>query len=503
VTRKKRSGVIDAAKFENREECRCSYVLIDKKPERFDERLVPTRHPFPTPSPAMNRRHFLWTSILAAGATHGLLHAADKAPAAGTPIKTGAPVPGVPYVTSPTADGVAVVWSVDSPCTGWVEYGETPELGMTARGAQDGLRPFDERVISVRLTGLKPGAKVHYRTVTAPVSFPNHYKIKRGEAVASPVFAFTLPGESPSVKIVTWNDTHQQKATLQALDKFTEELAPDLLVWNGDMVADQFVNEDDFTKTFLPRTPDFAPASKRVLLFNRGNHDARGPLARHLPQYAPRARADGYHNLIRVGPVAVITLDTGDDKEGPTIYGDLGEFAAYREAQRVWLESAVKDPRFTSAPFRIVFAHIPLRWKILEDAGSQCFDGAARWSALLAKAGVQAVISGHVHEHWHAAPDAEFGFHQITGGGPLVKRDTKPENEAKKLALETALSNPALKGKGDPVKTRRDVDAFNSVKGWSPTPAAPVIIEATASAMRIRVVEAVSRKELLNLEFKA
>lgn len=451
----------------------------------------------------MNRRHFLRTTLLAAGAAPALLHAADKPPTQEKPIKAGAPVPGAPYITAPTHDGVTVVWSVDSPCTGWVEYGETPELGKVARGAQDGLRPFDERVISVRLTGLRPGAQVHYRTVTAPVSFPNHYKIRRGEAVASPVSDFTFPGETATAKIVAWNDTHQQQATLRALDKFTDELAPDLLVWNGDMVGDQFDDEADFADTFLPRTEGFAPAAKRVLLFNRGNHDARGKLARHLPQYAPRARADGYHNLVRVGPVAVITLDTGDDKEGPEIYGDLGEFAAYREAQRVWLESAVKDPRFLTAPFRIVFAHIPLRWKILEDAGSQCFDGAARWTSLLTKAGVRAVISGHVHEHWHASPDSEYGFHQITGGGPLLKRDTKPENEERARALETVLADPAHKGKGDPAKTRREIDTYNAVKGWSPTPAAPVIIEANASVMRIRVVEAVSRKELLNLEFKA
>lgn len=451
----------------------------------------------------MNRRHFLWTSLIAAGAAPRLLNAAESAPAKERPVKAGSPVPGVPYVTAPTGDGVTIVWSVDAPCTGWVEYGETPELGKTARGAQDGLRPFDERVISVRITGLKPGAKIHYRTVTAPVSFPNHYKIKRGEAVASPVFAFTPPGESATVKIVTWNDTHQQKATLLALDKFTGELAPDLLVWNGDMVGDQFANEDDFARALLPRTEGFAPASNRPMLFVRGNHDTRGSLARHLPQYAPRVRADGYHNLIRVGPVAVITLDTGDDKEGPEIYGGLGEFAAYRESQRVWLESAVKDRRFTTAPFRIVFAHIPLRWKILEDSGSQCFDGAARWSSLLTKAGVHAVISGHVHEFWHAAPDAGFGFHQITGGGPLLKRDTKPQNEERTRALEAVLADPALKGKGDPAKTQRDIATYNSVKGWSPTPAAPVIIEANASAMRIRVVEAISRKELLDLEFKA
>ena len=408
----------------------------------------------------MNRRHFLWTTVTAAtgmAASPGLF-AAEKA----KPVALGVPVPGAPFVTAPTGDGVTVVWGVTSPCTGYVEYGDTPELGRIAYGGIDGLRPFDTHVLSVRLTGLKPGARVHYRTVTAPIAFPNHYSIKRGEAVASPVFDFVLPDASTGAKIAVWNDIHQQKPTVVALNRLTEEFSPSLLVWNGDMVADQFNKESDFHGPFLEPAEGVAPASKRVLYFVRGNHDARGSIARDLPKYAPRALADGYHNFLRIGQVAILSLDTGDDKEGPAIYGGMGDFAAYREHQLAWLKTAVTQPDYLSAPFKILLCHIPLRWKTPKEKGAWCSDGDARWSETLAKAGIRAVISGHTHEFWHDAPNPERPFHQIVSGGPQI-----------------------------------------ITSGWSPTPASAVLIEADAGKMTIRVVEADSRKELLSLAFDA
>lgn len=407
----------------------------------------------------MNRRHFLWTSVTLAGTglAPGLL-AADKA----KPLPLEAPKPGSPFVTAPTSDGVSVVWGVGSPCTGHVEYGDTPELGNVAHGGVDGLRPFDPHVLSVRVTGLKPGAKVYYRTVTAPIGFPNHYAIRRGDAIASPVLSFTLPGASDSVRVAVWNDTHQQKPSLVALNKFTEEFAPELLVWNGDMVADQFNHEKDFHEPFLNPAESLAPATSRVLLYVRGNHDARGSIARELPKYAPRALEGGYHNLVRTGPVAILSLDTGDDKEGDAVYGGMGDFAAYREQQLVWLKQAVKHPDFVSAPFKILCCHIPLRWKSPKDKGSWCEDGDRRWSATLAEAGIRAVISGHTHEFWHEAPTSARPFHQVVSGGPQIK-----------------------------------------TSGWSPTPACAVLVEASKSKMTIRVVEADSRKELLGLDFTA
>lgn len=409
----------------------------------------------------LNRRHFVQTSLAALAATQ----AASLSALAQTNVTPAAPVvpqPALPMVTAPTPDGAVIVWPVDAPSTGWVEYGGTGALGQTARGAVDGMRPFDERVLSVPLRGLRPGAKVFYRTVTVPVGFPNHYKMTRGEPVVSPTYSFTLPGPGATAKIAIWNDTHQQADTLQAVQKLTDEFAPGLLVWNGDVVRDQFMLEQDITASFLRPGEGIDPASGRPMLFARGNHEVRGAVARRLPSYVPKPLPQGYQNLVRIGPVGILVLDTGEDKEGPQFYADLGEWASYREAQKAWLESAIKDPLFQSAPHKIVCCHIPLRWMQPDAEGEWCPDGDRRWSAVLARAGVQAVFSGHTHRFWHVAPDASRPYHQIIGGGP----QTKSTN-------------------------------------WSPTPTTVIKLEADEHSLSVAVVEAASRNELLALKLKA
>jgi len=403
----------------------------------------------------INRRRFIQTTLAVLASTPALsLVGAEQS----TAVASAAPTPGLPLVTAPTWDGVVIVWAVDAPSTGWVEFGESEALGQIAHGAVDGLRPFDDRVISVALRGLRAGAKYFYRTVTVPVNFPNQYKMLRGTALVSPVYSFTLPGARATAKIAVWNDTHQQDDSLQAVQKLTYEFAPSLLVWNGDVVGDQFMHEKDFTAAVLRAGQGMDPASSRPLLFARGNHDVRGAAARRLPSYLPKPLEHGYQNLLRLGPVGIIVLDTGEDKEGPQFYADLGEWALYREAQKSWLESAVKNPLFKDAPHKIVFCHIPLRWQSPADKGDWCPDGDKRWSPLLAEAGVSAVISGHTHQFWHAAPDTTHPFHQIVGGGP----QTKSTN-------------------------------------WSPTPATVIKLEADQKFLSLEVVEADSRQKLLSL----
>ena len=86
-------------------------------------------------------------------------------------------------MTNPAAGAVTVRWGVACPSTGFVEYGDTPDLGNTAHGLVDGLRPYDDTVIAVRVAGLKPGARVYYRTVTEPIRFRTHSDVKHGQAV--------------------------------------------------------------------------------------------------------------------------------------------------------------------------------------------------------------------------------------------------------------------------------------------------------------------------------
>ena len=71
---------------------------------------------------------------------------------------------------------------------------------------------------------------------------------------------------------------------------------------------------------------------------------------------------------------------------------------------------------------------------------------------------MQAVFSGHTHRFWHDLPSAARPFHQIIGGGPEI-RSTE----------------------------------------WSPTPATLTEIAVCGGKLRLRVVEAQSGREHLNL----
>src|SRR5690606_8645475 len=72
---------------------------------------------------------------------------------------------------------------------------------------------------------------------------------------------------------------------------------------------------------------------------------------------------DRPYYAFRSGPVAVVALFTGEDKpdDHPSFQGRVAS-QVLREEQRDWLRSTFERPEFASAPYRVVFCHIPLRW---------------------------------------------------------------------------------------------------------------------------------------------
>lgn len=429
----------------------------------------PSNLPAPAePLVAMNRRHFIVSLSGLAAAVPGLtlagqaLAAAAPGPSASKPAPLPAAVapPGIPTVHILAQDAACIAWEVASLCSGWVEYGPTAELGQTAKGAELGRCPVERDVLRIPLDNLKAGQTIHYRTVTAPLAMPNNYALRAGEAVVSPVHSFTMPSPAADrVKIAVWNDVHQQAKTLVALRQATEAYAPDLLVLNGDIVLGNFQTEAQFAEVFLREAKGVA-TTRWPVLFTRGNHDGYGPLANHLPRFVKPQQPEGYFQLLRVGPLALLLLDTGTDKtDDADILHGTGAYEPYRELQQRWLKQAIADPRFASAPFRLLCCHIPLRWR--EDdknPDARCAHGERLWSPLLAEAKVQAVISGHTHRAWHSPPTAQHPYHQVVGGGP-----------------QTTSTH------------------------WSPTPATVTQITIDAGQLRIRVAEAVSGKECVNL----
>ena len=91
--------------------------------------------------------------------------AAPVAPPATAPTPWPAPFDSEPTLQAPTSNGVTIVVAVKAPCTAWVEYGPTEALGQRADDSRHGLLPLNDRVHSITLTGIAPGATCFYRVV--------------------------------------------------------------------------------------------------------------------------------------------------------------------------------------------------------------------------------------------------------------------------------------------------------------------------------------------------
>ena len=338
-----------------------------------------------------------------------------------------------PVLQCPTETGIAVAWAVKQPAAGLVEFGTDQEkLDQTASGDTHGLNAYHNRFLQVRLEGLKPNTRYYYRTVTAPFIFHHGHKLERKESVASDVFSFETPGpgkETGSFSVI--NDTHNNQPTLKRLAGKLVEIGSDYTVWNGDLVG-SYDNADIAVTAILK--PGGVFATERPMLFTPGNHDHRGIWARNLslavPTWdhaAPEDRRLSRNFAVRTGPLALIGLDTGEDKpDNHPAWGGLAKFEPYRVAQRDWLERTLKSEAVASAPFVVAFCHIPIFSADPNANGGDTLDGYAAfqrqagnlWGPLLTKYGVQLVVAAHTHRFRCDEPAAGRTWTQIVGGGP-------------------------------------------------------------------------------------
>jgi predicted phosphodiesterase len=346
---------------------------------------------------------------------------------------------GAPVVQALSATAVSVAWAVNDTSTGWVEYGETEALGSVAAGDEDGLRPLDARVQRVRLDGLTPGTRYHYRTVSVPIAFLGAYDIRRGRPYESRAYSFVTPdgGAAGRMQAAIINDTHEQPETLTRLFTQLAESPGDLLFWNGDMFNDIATEQQLAEQLLYPA--GMAYAASRPVCFARGNHDVRGPEARALGRVLDTPSGQHYYT-VRQGPVAFLVLDTGEDKpDDAPVYAGLGTFDAYRTRQAAWLAEALQRPEVKGAPFRVVVVHIPLygATPVRFHGGA---DARAKWHDHLVRGGVDLMVTGHTHRHAWLPPDATRPFGQLTGGGPQPDAATVIRLDADRQQLTARLS---------------------------------------------------------------
>ncbi len=373
--------------------------------------------------------------------------------------ETSAPlIASAPMLQNYAETSMGVAFAVSHLANGFVTYGEKPDLSDGKTVMCGGYRVMDvnENVMQVRLTGLKPATKYYYKIGAHKIYYKDyHHKRVMGTETDPRIYSFTTAGKAAAAHFCVINDTHVKWEPFGlSMDKIAE-LAPSCVVWNGDASNVEETVEDQKRIFLTPKIQRNDYAANMPYMFVNGNHDDRGWANRHLEKVwmfrQPEERSSrdwdlGRNFAVRMGDIAMIGLDTAEDKvdENPRFIG-IYNSEAYREAQVAWLEDALKQKEIASAPFLVAFCHIPLfdprpsanpgdvhpadkDERYSADFAIWQRTCANLWTPLLKKAGCQIIITAHQHRYRYDAPTAERPWAHLVGGGPVmgyVMKDNK------------------------------------------------------------------------------
>ena len=402
----------------------------------------------------MNRRQFLAGGL--ASATGAALEECEgAAPIAGAAWRTASPqaslIASAPVLMNPAERTMDVAFAVNGDASGWVEVSKSPDMAKAVRvhsGGDNPLMTIRDGFASVRIKGLRPAAKYYYRVGADGIRFEKDYKIyPGGTETQNKVYSFTTLGAEAEGSFCVINDTHSVAPVVECVMGKLAAIKPSAIVWNGD-VCHSFRVPADATGAFLAPHPDHLEyAAETPVLFLNGNHDFRGRFARRLHELvqfrdvcerSPQFAGLGRNFVQRIGDIALIGLDTGEDKQdtNPVMCG-ASRMTRYRELQTRWLAEEIGKDAVKTAKFKVAFCHIPLfdprrdenpgdvlpadadpRYKHPWAAWQRTC--ANLWGPLFEKAGVQLVITGQQHIFRYDPPAPGRTWAQIVGGGPEV-----------------------------------------------------------------------------------
>ncbi len=285
------------------------------------------------------------------------------------------------YVQNVSARSAVIAWMSEEPGAGFVQYGETPELGCERGDGRTGKRH------AVTLSGLRPGSRYYYRLAGM-------------QKTASFRTAPEGPGSGFTFAVV--GDSGTGSTAQRAVADLLERMQPDLILHTGDVVYPKGDHADYDPKFFTP----YRRIIGSVPVFpSLGNHDVEtkngAPYLEnfHLPCNDPEST--GRYYSFDWGNAHFVALDSElyyDDEGGdPT-------------RQKAWLE---RDLGETRQPWKFVFFHRPPYSS--SEHGS---DLVVRedLEPVLARHGVDVVFNGHDHDYERTVQIRGVTY-VVTGGG--------------------------------------------------------------------------------------
>ena len=333
-----------------------------------------------------------------------------------------------PCLQVPGSGEMTITWHTNRVGVSKVIYGIGDQPEQTAVASHAGLIPNDSTSHVVRLTGLKPGTAYRYRVVTREFKgYLTPYAASYGDTVESAPFSFTTLDPNKTVfSFLMWNDIHDDSRRLEAMFDNVSWEGVDFTVFNGDIIND-FVRPDQPFRSF------YDASVKRFgktlpMVFVRGNHETRGPMARRLADYFPGQDGRFYWSFDH-GPVHFVVLDSGEDKpDDHKEYAGLVDFAPYRQEQTEWLRADLASEAARRAKFRIVLSHQPSAYGELNHFGVQ--EIRRLWDPIINAANCQLWLSGHIHDFMKRMPHegGDNVYHAIINPADGTTRvDVTPE----------------------------------------------------------------------------
>ncbi len=318
-----------------------------------------------------------------------------------------------PYLLSLEPSNVLVraISNLKSYC--WIEYGETRALGRMEHTVTNGLVNANTRIHEFELTNLKPGTTYFYRVASKQILQFLPHKVQYGASIYSEVFQFTTFNEQAAeVNWLILNDIHDVSESYRHLIGLNKNEPYDYVFLNGDMY-DDLENENQVIDLMIKPCAEIFAAQK-PMIFVRGNHDIRGQFAREMLNYFSFPK--GAYFTYRHGPVFVIVLDTGEDKEDTAAaYSGLVDFQNFRNNQAVWLEKILQSDAYRKAPIKVVKMHIPTHYTVGGKGELHCRE---LFTPLFNQYKVDLVISGHTHKYGVYPPNEIHQYPLVIGGGP-------------------------------------------------------------------------------------
>lgn len=353
-----------------------------------------------------------------------------------------------PYLQNVRETEATFVWLANKPSIGWVEL--APDDGSNYYN-QERRKHFDTTngvkntslLHVVKVTGLKPGTSYRYRVYVTEVLDHKGVEVTYGKTDATDVYYAKAPcfrtndTSKPETSFAVINDIHGRTKDIPALMNAADYKNKDLVIFNGDMLT-QLRNESELFSGFMDVSVELF-AKEKPMYYARGNHETRGLFATSFQHYFSPKEPHLYY-MFSQGPVCFIVLDTGEDKPDSDIeYSGITDYDNYRTEQAEWLRQAVKSDEFRKAKYKVVIAHMPPQpIKELWHGPQEVLE---KFVPILNEAGIDVMLSGHLHRYIPCQPDARVKFPVIVNSLDNVISAQTKGNE---LLLEMRNTQGAL-----------------------------------------------------------